>query len=177
MCRNIKTLHNFEPPATDDEVRAAALQYVRKVSGSTKPSKANEAVFERAVDEIAHVTQHLLADLVTAASPRDREVEAARARARAEKRFGARRVTDLRRTGLSRSSASCRYTRQVRDSARFPLLALAAFAAVVPAALLHFVGRDKVLIDGWIHFGGVASGAGIATRGRRRADDRRRASA
>ena len=88
MCRNIKTLHNFEPPATDDEVRAAALQYVRKVSGSTKPSKANEAVFERAVDQIAHVTQHLLADLVTAASPRDREVEAARARARAEKRFG-----------------------------------------------------------------------------------------
>jgi len=88
MCRNIKTLHNFEPPATDDEVRAAALQYVRKVSGSTKPSKVNEAVFERAVDEIAHVTQHLLADLVTAASPRDREVEAERARARAEKRFG-----------------------------------------------------------------------------------------
>ena len=88
MCRNIKTLHNFEPPATDEEVRAAALQYVRKVSGSTKPSRANEAVFERAVDEIAHVTQHLLADLVTAASPRDREVEAARARARAEKRFG-----------------------------------------------------------------------------------------
>ena len=88
MCRNIKTLHNFEPRATDDEIRAAALQYVRKVSGSTKPSKANEAVFERAVDEIAHVTQHLLADLVTAASPRDREVEAARARARAEKRFG-----------------------------------------------------------------------------------------
>ena len=88
MCRNIKTLHNFEPPATNDEVRAAALQYVRKVSGAQKPSKANEAVFERAVDEIAHVTQHLLADLVTAASPRDREVEAARARARAEKRFG-----------------------------------------------------------------------------------------
>jgi len=88
MCRNIKTLHNFEPPATDEEVRAAALQYVRKVSGSTKPSRANEAVFERAVDDIAHVTQHLLADLVTAASPRDREVEAARARARAEKRFG-----------------------------------------------------------------------------------------
>ena len=88
MCRNIKTLHNFEPPATDDEIRAAALQYVRKVSGAQKPSKANEAVFERAVDEIAHVTQHLLADLVTGASPRDREVEAARARARAEKRFG-----------------------------------------------------------------------------------------
>ena len=88
MCRNIKTLHNFEPPATDDEVYAAALQYVRKVSGSTKPSKANEAVFMRAVDEIAHITSHLLEDLITAAPPRDREVEAARARARAEKRFG-----------------------------------------------------------------------------------------
>ena len=88
MCRNIKTLHNFEPTATEDEVRAAALQYVRKVSGSQKPSKANEAVFERAVDEIAHVTLHLLAELVTAAPPRDREVEAERARARAEKRFG-----------------------------------------------------------------------------------------
>jgi hypothetical protein len=88
MCRNIKTLHNFEPRATDDEVYAAALQYVRKVSGSTKPSKANEVVFMRAVDEIAHVTTHLLEDLVTAAPPRDREVEAARARARAEKRFG-----------------------------------------------------------------------------------------
>jgi hypothetical protein len=89
MCRNIRTLHNFEPPATDDEVYAAALQYVRKVSGSTRPSKANEAVFMRAVDEIAHITTHLLEDLVTAAPPRDREVEAARARARAEKRFGA----------------------------------------------------------------------------------------
>ena len=88
MCRNIKTLHNFEPPATDDEVRAAALQYVRKVSGSAKPSKANEAVFMRAVDEIAHITTHLLEDLVTAAPPRDRESEAAKARARAEKRFG-----------------------------------------------------------------------------------------
>jgi hypothetical protein len=88
VCRNIKTLHNFEPPATDDEIRAAALQYVRKVSGSTKPSKANEAAFARAVDEIAHVTRHLLAELVTTAPPRDREVEAARARARAEKRFG-----------------------------------------------------------------------------------------
>jgi hypothetical protein len=88
MCRNIKTLHNFEPPATEDEIRAAALQYVRKVSGSQKPSKANEAVFERAVDEVAHVTLHLLAELVTAAPPRDRELEAERARARAEKRFG-----------------------------------------------------------------------------------------
>ena len=88
MCRNIKTLHNFEPAATRDEVRAAALQYVRKVSGSTKPSKANEAVFLRAVDEIAHITAHLLEDLVTAAPPRDRDVEAAKARTRAEKRFG-----------------------------------------------------------------------------------------
>ena len=88
MCRNIKTLHNFEPAATSEEIRAAALQYVRKVSGSTKPSKANEAVFMRAVDEIAHITEHLLEDLVTTAPPRDREVEAARARARAEKRFG-----------------------------------------------------------------------------------------
>ena len=88
MCRNIKTLHNFDPPATREEVRAAALQYVRKVSGSTKPSKANEAVFLRAVDDIAHLTAHLLEDLVTAAPPRDRESEAAKARARAEKRFG-----------------------------------------------------------------------------------------
>jgi hypothetical protein len=88
MCRNIKTLHNFEPPATDDEIRAAALQYVRKVSGTQQPSKANEAAFARAVDEIAHVTQHLLAGLVTAAPPRDREVESAKAKARAEKRFG-----------------------------------------------------------------------------------------
>jgi len=88
MCRNIKTLHNFEPPATDDEVRAAALQYVRKVSGTQKPSKANEAALTRAVDEIAHITGHLLAELVTTAPPRDREVEAARARERAAKRFG-----------------------------------------------------------------------------------------
>jgi len=88
MCRNIKTLHNFDPPATGEEVRAAALQYVRKVSGSTKPSKANEAVFMRAVDDIAHLTAHLLEDLVTVAPPRDRESEAAKARARAEKRFG-----------------------------------------------------------------------------------------
>ena len=88
MCRNIKTLHNFEPAATSEEIRAAALQYVRKVSGSTKPSKANEAVFDRAVDEIAHITAHLLEDLVTGAPPRDRDVEAEKARARAEKRFG-----------------------------------------------------------------------------------------
>ncbi|MFO7573377.1 MAG: DUF2277 domain-containing protein [Gaiellaceae bacterium] len=89
MCRNIRTLHNFEPPANEDEVRAAALQYVRKVSGSAKPSKANEVAFGRAVDDIAMVTRRLLAELVTAAPPRDREVEAAKARARAEKRFGA----------------------------------------------------------------------------------------
>lgn len=87
MCRNIRTLHNFEPPATSDEVRAAALQYVRKVSGSTKPSKANEEAFNRAVDEIAHVTQHLLDDLVTRAPAKDREVEAAKARARAQARY------------------------------------------------------------------------------------------
>jgi hypothetical protein len=88
MCRNIRTLHNFEPAATDEEVRAAALQYVRKVSGSTKPSKANEAVFERAVEEVADVTRRLVDALVTHAPPRDREVEAARARARAAERFG-----------------------------------------------------------------------------------------
>lgn len=87
MCRNIRPLYNFEPRATDDEVRAAALQYVRKVAGMTKPSRANAEVFERAVDEIAHITEHLLADLVTSAPPKDRDVEAAKARARAEKRF------------------------------------------------------------------------------------------
>jgi len=88
MCRNIRPLNNFEPPATNDEVSAAALQYVRKVSGATKPSKMNEAAFARAVAEVATATNRLLAELVTAAPPRDREVEAARARARAEKRFG-----------------------------------------------------------------------------------------
>ena len=87
MCRNIKTLHNFEPPATEDEVRAAALQYVRKISGSTKPSKANEAAFERAVDAVAHASMHLLSELVTTAAPRDRGVEAERARERGRKRF------------------------------------------------------------------------------------------
>jgi hypothetical protein len=88
MCRNIKQLHNFEPPATDDEVQAAALQYVRKIAGTSKPSKANEAAFARAVDAVAHISRHLLDELVTAAPPRDREVEAARARARAAERFG-----------------------------------------------------------------------------------------
>lgn len=87
MCRNIHTLHNFEPAANGDEVHAAALQYVRKISGVTKPSKANEAAFERAVHEIAHVTQHLLDDLVAVSPPKDREVEAAKAKARSAKRF------------------------------------------------------------------------------------------
>jgi hypothetical protein len=89
MCRNIRQLHNFEPAATSDEVRAAALQNVRKVSGSTKPSQANRAAFDRAVDEVAHITEHLLADLVTAAPPKDREVEAAKARERSAKRYAA----------------------------------------------------------------------------------------
>jgi hypothetical protein len=87
MCRNIRQLHNFDPPATRDEVTAAALQYVRKVSGTTKPSQANQAVFDQAVREIAHITAHLLDDLVTTAPPKDREVEAAKARARAELRY------------------------------------------------------------------------------------------
>jgi len=87
MCRNIRQLHNFEPPATEDEVTAAALQFVRKVSGSTKPSQANQAAFDRAVHEIAHVTRHLLDELVTAAPPKDREVEAAKARERAAVRY------------------------------------------------------------------------------------------
>ena len=88
MCRNIRTLHNFEPSATEDEVRAAALQYVRKISGTAKPSKANEAAFARAVDDVATASSRLLAALVTNAPPRDREVEAARAKARAAQRFG-----------------------------------------------------------------------------------------
>ena len=87
MCRNIHTLFNFEPPATDEEVRAAALQYVRKVSGFTKPSQANEAAFERAVDEVAAATRTLLDALVTNAAPKDREREAEKARERAAKRY------------------------------------------------------------------------------------------
>jgi hypothetical protein len=87
MCRNIRTLYNFEPPTTDEEVHAAAVQYVRKVSGMQKPSQANEAAFARAIAAVAHATEHLLADLVTSAPPRDREVEAARRRARAAARF------------------------------------------------------------------------------------------
>ncbi|PZS13326.1 MAG: DUF2277 domain-containing protein [Pseudonocardiales bacterium] len=87
MCRNIRVLNNFEPPATSEEVQAAALQYVRKVSGCAKPSAANEAAFNAAVAEIAHVTQHLLDELVTNAPRRDRAVEAAKARERSEKRY------------------------------------------------------------------------------------------
>lgn len=87
MCRNIKTLHNFKPPATEEEIRASALQFVRKLSGFTKPSKANEAAFKLAVDQVTQVAQELLDSLVTNAPPRDREVEAARARARAAERF------------------------------------------------------------------------------------------
>lgn len=89
MCRNIRTLHNFEPPATDDEVRGAALQYVRKISGYSKPSAANAEAFERAVDEVAAVSQRLLDGLVTSAPQKDREVEAAKARERSEARYAA----------------------------------------------------------------------------------------
>ncbi|MCF6376323.1 DUF2277 domain-containing protein [Nocardioides KLBMP 9356] len=88
MCRNIRPLNNFEPPATSDEVTAAALQYVRKVAGTTKPSQANEAAFYAAVKEIAHITEHLLEDLVTTAPPKNREVEAEKAKARARLRYG-----------------------------------------------------------------------------------------
>jgi hypothetical protein len=89
MCRNIRTLHNFEPPATEDEIRASSLQYVRKISGFTKPSQANAEAFERAVDEVADITRRLLADLVTNAPPKDREVEAAKAKARSAARYAA----------------------------------------------------------------------------------------
>ena len=88
MCRNIRTLHNFEPPATAEEIHASALQYVRKVSGSTKPSHANEAAFNRAVEEVAAITERLLDELVTNAPPKNREAEAAKARARAAERYG-----------------------------------------------------------------------------------------
>lgn len=88
MCRSIKTLFNFEPPATDEEIRAASLQFVRKLSGFTAPSKANEAAFDRAVDEVANAARALIGSLVTTAEPRDREIEAARARAKFARRFG-----------------------------------------------------------------------------------------
>ncbi len=89
MCRNIRQLHNFDPPATDDEIRASALQYVRKASGSTHPSKANAEAFDRAVNEVTAATTKLLDELVTSAPPKNRELEAAKRRARAEKRFAA----------------------------------------------------------------------------------------
>jgi hypothetical protein len=88
MCRNIKMLHNFKPPATDEEIRASSLQFVRKLSGFTKPSKTNEEAFNRAVDQVAQAARELLDSLVTTAPPRDREVEAAKARARSAERFG-----------------------------------------------------------------------------------------
>ena len=87
MCRNIKTLHNFEPPATSDEIRASAEQFVRKLSGFTRPSKANQEVFDRAIEQVTRAAHELLASLVTTAPPRDREMEAARAQARAHHRF------------------------------------------------------------------------------------------
>jgi hypothetical protein len=89
MCRNIRTLHNFDPPATDEEIHASALQYVRKVSGSTKPSQANAEAFDRAVEEVADVTRRLLGRLVTNAPPKNREIEAEKARARAQARYAA----------------------------------------------------------------------------------------
>jgi hypothetical protein len=89
MCRNIRTLYNFEPPATDDEVRGAALQYVRKISGFTKPSQANEDAFERAIEAVTAVSRELLGELTTAAPPKDREVEAAKAKARSAERYAA----------------------------------------------------------------------------------------
>jgi hypothetical protein len=89
MCRNIRTLHNFEPPATDEEIRASSVQYVRKVSGFTKPSQANTEAFERAVDDVAAITARLLGELVTNAPPKDREVEAAKAKARSAARYAA----------------------------------------------------------------------------------------
>jgi hypothetical protein len=100
MCRNIKTLFNFEPPATEDEIRASSIQFVRKLSGFTSPSKANEAAFNRAVDEVAAAARTLIASLVTTADPRNREIEAARAKARSATRFGAVDIEDrLRRRG------------------------------------------------------------------------------
>ncbi len=94
MCRNIKTLHNFKPPATEDEIRASSLQFVRKLSGLSRPSKANQLAFDRAVDQVANTARELLASLVTNAPPRDREVEASKAQARAADRF---RSPDARR--------------------------------------------------------------------------------
>jgi len=93
MCRNIKTLHNFAPPATDEEIRASSLQFVRKLSGFTKPSKANEAAFNRAIDGVTHIARELLNSLQTNTPPRDREVEALKARARSARRFGSSAIS------------------------------------------------------------------------------------
>ena len=95
MCRNIKTLHNFKPPATDEEIRASSLQFVRKLSGFTKPSQANELAFNRAIDQVTQAAHELLQFLVTNAPPRDREVEASKARARTANRFGSSDVTPI----------------------------------------------------------------------------------
>jgi len=95
MCRNIKTLHNFLPPATHDEIRASSLQFVRKLSGFSKPSKANEEAFNRAVHDVTHAAEHLLHSLITNAPPRDREIEAQKARLRSAKRFGSTRVATV----------------------------------------------------------------------------------
>jgi hypothetical protein len=92
MCRNIRTLHNFDPPATEEEVRAAALQYVRKVGGASKPSQVNQAAYERAVEAVADATHRLLGELVTSAPPKDREAEAVKARARSVERYGAQKA-------------------------------------------------------------------------------------
>src|SRR5688572_3964400 len=100
MCRNIKTLHNFKPPATDEEIRASALQFVRKLSGFTRPSKANEAAFDRGVEQVAQAAHELLQSLVTNSPPRDREVEAARAGARNAKRFGSPDVPPLQASSI-----------------------------------------------------------------------------
>ena len=101
MCRNIRNLHNFDPPTTDDEVHDAALQFVRKISGFTVPSRANEAAFDRAVEDVAAAARSLISSLVTTADPRDREVEAARARARSAARFGTETAPDIRREARS----------------------------------------------------------------------------
>jgi hypothetical protein len=106
MCRNIRTLFNFDPPATDDEIRSAALQFVRKVSGFAKPSKANEAAFDRATDEVAAAARTLLGSLVTVSPKRDREIEAARARERAAERFGPPAAAPERVTGAARARRS-----------------------------------------------------------------------
>src|SRR3954453_21063025 len=111
MCRNIRTLHNFEPPATSEEIHASALQYVRKVSGSTKPSHANEEAFDRAVEEVAAITARLLDELVTSAPPKNREAEAAKARARAAEPYGTavgrRCASPSRPTATGRSRCAC----------------------------------------------------------------------